>query len=307
MTNTVFREAFFLAISEYNKKAAGITTIALLGVLILLFLIGSMIYHKKQKHKDAVAVVETFGALFYIYGDNIGYILDRYGETFHSGYVEFNRTAAIITLGISLLLFQLLPAWIESFAKYTRRTETKLNFISYLFLMLTIIPKTDGLFTVVEEKARTGNFCSTPDIYVTAGFYGACVVVSSFIIITYCILAYREAKKYAILTAFLCWLCLPLYMLADNLQPLDCALGCNTMAPNATRNDRCHKSSISRLTLIVLTLIFLGPSMIVILIKDNRPQVERPQQCIRYQRSTSGEESVSFPNLDDATSTTGSS
>lgn len=132
LINSAFREAFLLSIP--GKQAAGITTTVLLVALIIGFLIGTLIYilylflHKKEKYKAAIALVEAIGAPFYFYGDNIGYIIDRYGDALQCGQrcAENNGIAATITLGISLMLFELLPAWIQSFADYNEKLLTQI-------------------------------------------------------------------------------------------------------------------------------------------------------------------------------------
>lgn len=136
--------------------------------------------------------------------------------------------------------------------------------------MLTIIPKTDALFTVVVVKAETGDFCSKTEISISTGFLGASTVVSIFVIIAYCVLAYTQDKLLAILTAIFCSVCLPAYMLADNLQPHDCFLECDT---NATRNDlECDGNSGARLGLIGFALILLVTLMILIPLCRRRNQ-----------------------------------
>ena len=52
----------------------------------------------------------------------------------------------------------------------------------------------------------------------------------------------------------------PMYILADNLQPLDCAFGCDTFALNQTRNEiGCNRvgNSALRFAFTIITFIIV--------------------------------------------------
>lgn len=60
-------------------------------------------------------VIEVVGALLYFFGDNILYIVLKYGEALGCDQqcVESYRAAAIITLGLALMVFLLVPPCLQ--------------------------------------------------------------------------------------------------------------------------------------------------------------------------------------------------
>ena len=140
--NSFIREA--ISFSGNNHTNAIITVVFF--ALVLLFVFGPScsgyiihLFYKENYKQAIIALVEVIGALLYYYGDNIGYIISRYSEVLgcHEDCRYNNRVAATVTLGLSLVLFQLIPPCIETI---TKRKQQNVETVS-TYLLLSIILK----------------------------------------------------------------------------------------------------------------------------------------------------------------------
>lgn len=125
MLNTIFREVTALATrSNESQRNAAIGSVVLLTIIgLVIFPVANIVLFlvylcSKDGCPDKcitlcrrviITVVQTLGAMLYIYGDNIGYVLQNYSEELGCGEqcVTNNRIGAVITLGLALMILQL--------------------------------------------------------------------------------------------------------------------------------------------------------------------------------------------------------
>lgn len=255
MLNTICREIISLITrGDSNKSSAALATVILFVLVVVLFFgiltTVNLIYlcckdSDYKAIKIALLVIETTGALLYFYGDNIDFIFTQYGDVLGCGQqcVENNRIAAVITLGLALMFYHLFPPCLPKIAKLCKVKDKSTAWYSASDMMITIL-KVDALFTVVAIMAQTTDFCSKTDLSISIAFFIICVIIGSALMVVYCIFSMNKLKEdghddwsWIVPLAFIILvICFPMYVLADNLQPLDCAWGCDSFATNETLN-----------------------------------------------------------------------
>ena len=310
MLNTFFREfVSIIAPDDSQSTAAGIATVFLfiLVMVFFLFMVVVVVIYSYSNYDDTedgyenlvyfhvtALLVEAFGASFYFYGDNINYILRNYGDGLNCGQqcIENNRIAATFTLALSLMFHHLFPPCLSKIAsRLEMHQPTQWYSASSMF---TTILKVDALFTVVAMMLQTTGCCSKMDQAVSAIFLVICVVVGIIVMIVHGVTSHHSIKdkksKYKFIVPFSCILLViiaPIYMLADNHQPLDCAFGCDTFATfasnlecdtfasNQTRNETgCNKVGNSGLRLGLISVPLLTVSILSIVLFSLRDKTK---------------------------------
>ena len=129
---TLSREIIILAtLDEENQRSAGIATVVMFVFSPALFLgVFSAHYmfciikcsiksHGSKKIKIIFVLVQIVATLLYFYGDNINFIVRTYGDELGCGdqCVENNRIAAVVTSGLALLMFYVLPPVLKTLFK----------------------------------------------------------------------------------------------------------------------------------------------------------------------------------------------
>ena len=206
-------------------------------------------------------ISQTIASLLFFYGDNIYILLRRYSQELECGEkcLDNNLKAATVTLCLSLILFQVFPHALEKVAEmyfnnYTQ--EESKGYGSALSMLVTVV-KIDNVYTLTITMliTETEDFCTLGWI-----LFSICSGAGVIIITIYCIHSVKsldKLKKFTVTCIFFLLLgCLPAYLLADNQQPLDCALKCNTLLANTTEID-CDrvKSAATRFSLLAITII----------------------------------------------------
>ena len=196
--------------------------------------------------------------------------------------VENNRIAAVITLGLSLILFHITPGVLRKIAKLNDWKNPETGWKSALD-MLVVIVKIDTVFTVVAIMAQTDEFCSLKDVvlsflFVVISFFAG--LVAMIVYGAFSCYKLRKIKKIICITIafafFPLLFCFPMYLLADNQQPIDCAFGCDTFAANMTQNEiDCNMIGSAGLRLgfmgvTLLIVIFVLCGLFIGFIKDIR-------------------------------------
>ena len=276
MLNSICREIVSLsAPDDSERRAAGIATVVLFVLVIVLFfgILSSInvIYLccKYVNNKEALffkmafLLVEILGATLYFYGDNISFIFDQYGDALGCSQqcMENNRIAAVITLGLALMFYHLFPPCLHKVATLCELPEPT-PWYSASSMMTTIL-KVDALFTIVVIMAQTTDFCSNVDLSISVAFLVISVVVGIILMIVYSAISYssNQDKEWRWIVPLACILLVvifPMYILADNLQPLDCAFGCDTFAFNQTQNEiSCNEVGNSALRLGFTVVAFI--------------------------------------------------
>lgn len=209
-------------------------------------------------------MVLSFAAALYIYGDNINYIMQRYGEELGCGEqcVTNNRIAAVISLGTALIILELFPPAIHKFIKIVEWEDTRSTWYSSLD-MITIILRVDVLYTAVAIFAQTDEFCGHTDKALSASFITLCIIVGLSIMVINCVYSMKKVKNDDNAVFYMVGTCVPLafslimFMLADNEQPIDCAFICDSFAANQTLNDlSCNIQGTSGLRLGFMLVTF---------------------------------------------------
>ena len=220
-----------------------------------------------------IAVVQTLGAMFYFYGDNIGYIMQNYSEELGCGdqCVINNRIAATVTLGLALLILQLFPVTFKQLDviindKYSYWNDETSKW-KYGLDMVTVIVKVDIVYTAVAIMTQTDEFCGHIDRALSGTFIALCMAVGvafMFVNFGYSVTKIDEDSEWFILVPSLILL-IPsvcMYLLADNQQPLDCGFNCDTFAANQTLNEISCNAQVNsgvRLLFMLLCLGFVAP------------------------------------------------
>ena len=291
MLNTVLREIISLSSpDESDQRAAGIATVVFF-VLVLVILavtisivniISICIIEDDAKiicFELLVLLFDIFGAVLYFYGDNIGFVFSRYGDVLGCGpqCVENNRIAAILILGCALIYLHLGPPCINKISDLMGIKHESVGWYSASDMITTIL-KIDAVFTVVAIMAQTTDFCSTTDKSISLAFLIICILVGIVLMIVYCTSSAIELSDdsdtedwfwFAPFAFVILAISFPMYVLADNAQPLDCAWGCDSFASNLTINDltcdnvgnsaiRLGFTLVTALTVGILSLVLFG-------------------------------------------------
>ena len=203
------------------------------------------------------------------------YILERYGEDLGCGdvCVENNRIAAVVTLGLSLILFQVTPGVLRKIAKMNKDWKYEETGWKSALDMLVVIVKIDTVFTVVAIMAQTDEYCNSTDVGLSWSFVIICFFAGLVAMIVYgvfsCYKLHNSDKcKCITLAFFLLLFCFPMYLLEDNQQPIDCAFGCDTFAANMTQNEiNCNMRGSAGLRIgfmgVTLLIVIFVPSWLL--------------------------------------------
>ena len=271
---TISREIIILATHEdQDREKAALADVVIFSILGFIFLCIFPAIYIISKLRSSVGITVTTEALLvailaellasmlYYYGDNINYMTQRYGEELGCGAqcITNNKIAALITLQVSLIVFFVLPLLTRKYLKrkgsgrnhkrgFVNSSETGWYTAVY---MIGIILQIDTLYTIsiavtdtlfaITAVAHDFEFCSNNVIIVSSSLLIIYFLIGAFAIIIIgryvCLKIDNNDKWYYITGAgMVLIICLPLYMLADNEQPLDCAFGYDRFA-NATEVD----------------------------------------------------------------------
>ncbi len=277
MLNTIIREIIIAA--NGDPETSALAAIIMFGIIAVLFF-GSLafchfIYLCVYRHHYTSFIesaIQTVGALLYFYGDNMTYILGHYGPQLgcDSECVTSNRIAGSFALGTALIIFQVIPHLLKKIKKMTTGKPLKIRYPSWVSAidMITIIVSMDALFSAVVVMVESPEFCSRSDIGTSVSFIVVCTIVGIFAEVIYWLYALHSSKDkdktfnvLVTLAFFIMIFCFPLYILADNHQPLDCAFGCDTFAANTTINDlSCNNTgnAVTRLSFTVVTFSLIA-------------------------------------------------
>lgn len=295
--NIIMQEIILLSNGDRTSSAIAAFTVFTLIAVVLFgpLVLAHCIYlgfFKRHFISFISSTLQTFGALFFFYGNNIGSLIDSYRmDVGCDEYcVENVRLTASFSLGISLVIFNFVPPMLKrlletlrSKAKLAKKEKTVPSWISALD-MVTMFIKIDLFYSAIVGMVQAPGFCSTRDIGISTVFFFFCVIlgVSAELIYYGYALSSNEKKdkvftKLVSLSMVVMVVCLPLYLLADNRQPLDCAFGCDTFAANVTINsitcDQAANSAV-RLLFTLITFIPLAPIIFVLFFKNHRAMVK---------------------------------
>lgn len=248
--NSIVRE--LIAVAATDDRTAGIATVVCFSVLGLL-LIGlspfALCFSTVNPPILSAWLMQLFALVLYFYGDNIGYILQRYGEVLGCGdqCVENNRIAAVVLLGSAIIILQIIPPLLKDIAVMVKDVYQYKHGGWYQALdMLALLVRIDSIFTIIAVMTQTTAYCGLTDRSLGWSFFVICCIAGiAGLIISSMYAAYKVDKEHSVrslpamsatlvLVVILLSISLSLYILADNQQPLDCVWGCDSYTDNTT-------------------------------------------------------------------------
>lgn len=284
MLNNIVQEVIVLSDSDPQHRALA-SVIMFLVIILLSFIplvIGHFIYlclYRRHYISFISSFIQTLGLLFYFYGSNVTTIINNYSSELgcDTQCVLNNEIAASILLGASLFIFQVIPSMMLKLTKLLKKKGNKQlkkkrtpDWYAVMDMITRFVKINTVYASIVSRTQSVNDFCSTAEIAGSSSFLVICVILgmaNEFVDFFYAIesnknqknkLFYGWATTGVLLTAFLS---LPLYLLSDNLQPLDCAFACDTYLSNSTLDDSlCNQgaNSATRLGFNAVSLIIVA-------------------------------------------------
>ena len=266
-----------------GSRQASATAAMVMFVLVAALFTGSLtivhfVYLCVLKHHYTSFIISsiiTIGGILNYYGDNILDLIYEYDPELDCDEtcVENFRTSAVFSLGLSLIIFRVVLPIVQKFSKKRHAKKKTPNWISALD-MITILVTMDTLYSAVVMIANSEEFCGRADTAIATSFICLSVIVGVAAEVAYWVHAQRTNKRKDLLftclttiglLAFI--LCYPLFLLADNHQPLDCAFGCDSYAANETAEDLagCNQNLNSGVRLGFITISFIVMSSFSVL------------------------------------------
>lgn len=260
-----------------NKKAGAIATVFFFVFIITVVfggLVVSNIIHHILKKDVAIWIrmahlgAQCVGAVLYYYGDNIIETIVPYKDELgcDRSCVMASKISATIASGAALMFYHDFAACMHKLTKLIGHKEKITAWFSAAG-MITIFIKSDSLFNAVVEAAATiDDYCDAEDVAINAAFLVITVVAGLSLMTVNCFYVLKVLKdhkqqdqNWLIYTTYgVAVVCFPLYMLTDNLQPLDCAFGCDVLGRNQTLNEpNCNVRGSSGFRLAISLVIFI--------------------------------------------------
>jgi len=304
---SIIREIIVLSISGGGNEFVGaiVTIVSFVVSLILVFgtmvVINIIYYCVIRLGKDVffrvfALAIYSLGSVLYYYGDNITDIMQLFGEQLGCGSRcrLNNRVAGTIASGTALLILKKYPGGQVQFHAIVGFQDTaKVWFSAADMVVLFVI--LDALYnTVVAAASETGEACGVEDIGVEVALLVILVLLGVLFVTINCIFALKKSHKslhrLICITYGVVLVCLPLFLLVNNRQPLDCAFGCHTQGRNATSSvEGCNSAGASGLRLGIFIILFVGISSISLLLFLNRNKVEEKAEEKAVEQTTSNE------------------
>lgn len=242
MLNTILRETievfkpnqsdFSHASQAWRAHRATFLAVAIPVIFLSIIVNLCFICHGVRDRKTAafqtiLVVVQWAGAILYYYGNNITFIMDRYGQSlkWSNNTINENKKAANIALGLAPVFHHLLvPLIIEAShlfigdnAKPKEENEHKLKASKYRshsgLNMITTFLTLDVFFTLAT-RTWSAESCNKTGSWIFVA------IVTLALVIMYSVLSCRTfCSGFGVLVLSLS---LPLYLVAENDLPLDC-------------------------------------------------------------------------------------
>ncbi len=300
MLNTLLQNIILSAKGE--RRASAIAAFSVFGIIAVVFFGSLAIVHflylcflRGHRINFITSVVQTVGALFFFYGNNINDLVENYGSAVGCDSTSTcganSRILSSFALGIALIIFNIVPSVTKGVLKLLKlkRKPTSLiaNKIPDWFAaidMITMFVKINTLYSAIVSMVQSTEFCNNTEIATSTTFLLVCIILGFFAEVVYFMNARvtnkDNSKLYTGLVSFTfaaMLLCLPLYLLADNRQPLNCAFGCDTFASDLTLNDlSCNTiaNEAVRIGFTALALIFIGTIPIIFFFLNRKARDE---------------------------------
>lgn len=240
-----------------------------------------------ENHQDKQIPIHSQAAFFacvfnsavlglYFYGDNLGHILQMYGQDLgcDESCLELNHTIANICLGGAAFLLHIFPQIMKQLVKMCGWEYKPYGWYKDLSIFKFLV-KIDSIYTTLVIFVQTSDYCSPSEVSLSLILITTCSVLGIKAIIGKGIHRVRKGngktrltKKHFTFAISLLVLVLPLYLFTDNAQPLDCGFECDLLENNTTTmiqdvttvvggSCKMNANSITRLILAILTGVLL--------------------------------------------------
>ncbi len=298
MLNTLVQSIILLV--RGDQTASSTAAFSMFGIIAVVFFGSLAVAHflylcflRGHRINFITSVIQTVGALFFFYGNNINDLINNYGSNVGctGTCAENSRIISSFALGIALIIFNIVPSVTKSVLKLlklkqkpTSLVATKIPDWFAAIDMITMFVKINTLYSAIVSMVQSEEFCNNTDIATSTTFLLVCIIIGIFAEVVYFMNARvtnkDNSKLYIGLISFTfasMLLCLPLYLLADNRQPLDCAFGCDTVASNQTLNIvSCNAlpNEAVRVGFTALALVFIGTIPIIFFFLNRKAREE---------------------------------
>ena len=307
MLSTLVQNIILLA--RGDQTASFIAAFSMFGVIAVLFFGSLAVAHflylcflRRNRINFITSIIQTVGALFYFYGNNINDLINNYGSNVGctGTCAENSRIISSFALGIALTIINVVPlitkGVLELLKLKQESTSLVVKKIPDWFAaidMITMFVKINAVYSVVVSMVQSEGFCNTTDIATSTTLLLFCIIVGIFAEVVYFLNARatnkNNSKLYTGLISFTfvsMLFCFPLYLLADNRQPLDCAFGCDTFIFNQPLNIVSSNQTLNvpscnilgneavRVGFAAVSLIFIGTIPIIFFFLNHEAREE---------------------------------
>ena len=272
ITDTIIRNC--IGLEQHNGKGVAIGTLVYFLVLCLsiIFLPLVFICMKGMKCCCDAFVLQLVVAALYFFGDNFGYVLPQYADALNCSDVcqrgvEVTRQAA---LGTAIIIIHSIPV-LDRDATYGNKYEEEYKSLHYTLNVIAVLIKIDMIYSIVTAVVQSDADCSTTNEALTYSFFVIATVIGWISIIIQSIVGkdvLHKDVKIGCTTVFgiiLLLISLPMFLLSDNRQPLDCGFGCvvisNDTDGNMTSADACnyakHSLSLAFIVFVAFSVLYV--------------------------------------------------
>lgn len=298
MLNTLVQNIILLI--RGDRISSAIAAFSMFGIIAVVFFGSLAIVHflylcflRGHRINFITSLLQTVGALFFFYGNNINDLIGNYGFDIgcDATCTANSRIISSFALGIALIIFNIVPPVTKSVLKLLKLKRKPTSVVAKKIPdwfaaidMITMFVKINTLYSAIVSMVQSAEFCNNTDVATSTTFLLVCIIIGFFAEVVYFMNARAtnkdNSKLYTGLVSFTfaaMLLCLPLYLLADNRQPLDCAFGCDTFALNLGLNALSCNSLANegvRIGFTTLALIFIGTIPIIFFILNRKAREE---------------------------------
>lgn len=301
---------------EDRKSAAFASVAAFIAGFFIFPLVLSLLYTlhiikysikncARKTTKLSLLALDLVGAMFYLYGDNIKGLLDTYAQELgcDNKCRRLNRIFIALALGIALLVQHVLTPLSQKIVKMIPQKNTGMTKVEngwhHALDMVAIFYKVDILYTTILNRAGTREICDTFTNSLNVAFAAMFTTVAVFAVITNARYAWTKIQHkrktvYIVIMSAALITSLPMFLLGDNGQPLDCAFKCDNSdfdefddyyAENDTGTSSAQDCSSKRvnikvkLVFMIFTFIAVLSVFVSLLILKGKPKTSKVKEA----------------------------
>ena len=300
ITDAIIRDCIGLA--QHNGEGVAIGTLVYFLVLCLSIIIlplGFICIKEMQCSRGDIIpfVLQLVVAALYFFGDNFGYVLPHYADALNCSDtcqrgVEVARHAA---LGTAIIIIHSIPV-LDWDATYDNNYKKKYKSLHYTLNVIAVLIKIDMIYSIVTAVVQSDADCSTTNKALTYSFFAIATVIGWISIIFQSVegkhALYKDVDICDCTTVFgiiLLLVSLPMFLLSDNRQPLDCEFGCvvisnntisNNTAGNMTSADACNYIANHSVSLAFIVVVAFSVLYVLGVVRSKLPKSQEPSYPI---------------------------